>query len=180
MRVISPTQLYPQQVINILNQRNNSLVYALPFFNLSKVDLFISPDGPGTPLINGYIYNTKFEGEYYVLTFEEDPDLLGYEHKEGMIYVFKVKDEDRDDFNLLKQSKYSQISLKAKEKIILYWDLPNVPRRNNGIITELSEVFSKPEHRFLRVEQILDVKLSRDMEIMSAFNKISETYNFDK
>lgn len=112
-------------------------------------------DGSFARLENNFKQLPEFKGMF-------DPD------KYTTIFYFEVPVQWYDDYVLYKESKYSRISQKLKNKILRFYAL--------GPQSQVYKVLYRDAEKKKQLEEELDVILPEDAEVASALEFSNETY----
>lgn len=112
-------------------------------------------DGSFARLENNFKQLPEFKGMF-------DPD------KYTTIFYFEVPGQWHDDYVLYKESKYSRISQKLKNKILRFYAL--------GPQSQVYKVLYRDAEKKKQLEEELDVILPEDAEVASALEFSNETY----
>lgn len=112
-------------------------------------------EGSFARLENNFKQLPEFKGMF-------DPD------KYTTIFYFEVPTQWHDDYVLYKESKYSRISQKLKNKILRFYAL--------GPQSQVYKVLYRDAEKKKQLEEELDVILPEDAEVASALEFSNETY----
>jgi hypothetical protein len=161
-------------------KNNIANYYVLPMLKLNKASF----GGEGN-FVNSYITQDDeivVEVKDKMLVPEENfmdnPEYLGdFDSEDTTKIVFSQPKETQNDILLFAQGKYSEMSLKAKELIVMYSGLPynkvrkDLPKKVNGQYqTETSKyllALSRAESLRKKMENDLGTQISKDAELVA-------------
>jgi hypothetical protein len=163
-------------------ERTKSYVFLPPMLDLDPVYMQVHL------MLNAYMFcdDVKSDEEYIFLhyeyqdldgsfarlenNFKQLPEFKGMfdPDKYTTIFYFEVPAEWHDDYMLFKQSRYSRISQKLKNKILRFYAL--------GPQSQVYKVLYRDAEKKRQLEEELDVILPEDAEVASALEFSNETY----
>lgn len=86
------------------------------------------------------------------------------------MFVFKIPNTFKDNYNKFLTGKYSQLSNEYKIHILSFF--------STSIQTQtLKAILYKEKERREKMEQLLEVKISKDIDLLDLINMKSETFN---
>lgn len=166
-------------------ERTKSYVFLPPMFDLDPIFMQVHL------LLNAYMFNDDMQtDEDRIYLHYEYQDLEGsfarlennlkklpeyrgaYDpDKYTTIFYFDVPAEWHDDFILFKESRYSCISQKLKNRILRFYGL--------GPQSQVYKVLYRDADKKQQLEEELDVRLPEDAEVASALDFSKETYTLN-
>jgi hypothetical protein len=168
--------------------RNKSTTYLLPLL-FSDMDMEFS-----YLIVNTYIKFTppieEVERPIGVLFEDENSDafnefLMGLESHElfvraiikdnTLLYIFRFPSEFCMDYDLFKESKYSQMSYEAKKKILKY---SSEVYKYPPLVEDITGVLWKHKARRAKMERELGIIIPDDIELASKIIYENETFTF--
>jgi hypothetical protein len=163
-------------------ERTKSYVFLPPMLDLDPVYMQVHL------MLNAYMFcdDVKSDEEYIFLhyeyqdldgsfarlenNFKQLPEFRGMfdPDKYTTIFYFAVPAQWYDDYTMFKESKYSRISQKFKQKILRFYAL--------GPQSQVYKVLYRDAEKKRQLEEELDVVLPDDAEVASALEFSNETY----
>ena len=162
-------------------RKTKSFTYIFPMlrdvikYKPSVANVFIGDEN--YPSLDGNIFVLyKFSASKEFLAYEEDIKshnlyVTAYDPDEKhLMMVFKVPPNHKEDFKLLKDSKYSKVSESYKQRILAFHAIS----KNHPV----ADVLYKPEKAFKALEEKLgSLTIPRTQEVSSILDKQREYYN---
>lgn len=172
---------------------NRSYGYILPLLDFDS-DFVINSQFRGCfvgdedyPELDNHIFLLyEFSGQSWFLNFEKDlkdKDLFitSYDpDKKHAMYVYEPQSEFLQDYKLIKESKYSEISKNAKAQIISFYK-EVYPKS----VKHIEDVLYKKEDGYKKWEEVINeglpksrwTKIPRELEATSVMDMSIEVYN---
>ena len=148
-------------------------VFRLKMSQSQLKNVFIADEN--YPFLDNHIFLLyEFTGEPWFLEFEDDAksldcwELTEDKDKYHVMMVFKVPAQYKEDYKLFKESKYSKMSTKYKEKIQSFHAL----HKDHPIL----DVLYKRERAYKTLEEKLRTRIPREQEASSLLEIKNETY----
>jgi hypothetical protein len=119
----------------------------------------------------------KFSGKTEFIEYEarllQYPNCIGsYDpDTEHVMFIFEIPDKWKADFELFKQSRYSEMSARYKKHIMNFHDLkPQGP---------IAGTLYRKEFRYKQLEEQLGIDIPRDQEASSVLDMSVETFSLE-
>jgi len=172
-----------------ITQKTKAYTYMMPLlgiklepFKENIVNAFFGDED--YPEYNNHIFILyKFSGTTEFLKFEdnlenEEPLMVkSYDpDREYVMKVFKILKRFEDDYKLLKESKYSQISMELKTRIIAFHNLPQ-EHPIIDVIFKREAAFQRLENDLNKYDNVSKITVDRNLEASGLLDFSREIYN---
>ena len=173
--------------LNILTKTKTS-TYMLPCLGInivpyksSIVNAFIGDDD--YPKLDSHLFVLyRFSGDRKFIEFEDDLEenplyVMSYDpEKEFVMKVFKIPENFKKDLDTFKNSKYSELTLDLKTKIVAFHNLsPEHPLID--VLYKREAAFERLEAELNKYPGVSEIKVDRNLEASGLLDMTREVYS---